>query len=257
MNADVPGLEKIDSGRTCPICGKRLYEQRVWGGMVIPMMCECELARIKEENEDYSKRKFQSRVEENRRRSGFPSKQIKQTFDNFVERQGTRKALSISKIYAERFPNVTHGIIFIGSCGSGKTHLASAIGNEVLGKGYSVKFISAYEIYTAVLDSYRDFDGSEGAVTEPYKYSSLLIIDDIGTTPPTEKSKAVFHSIIEYRMNREKPTIFTSNLTLDELSDKLDARTIDRIPEGFKTILLQCASYRKIENRKRDDLKGG
>lgn len=250
-NPDIPGLKKIDNGRTCPICGAKLYDQQVgFGNLVIPMKCDCEIAEIKKREEAEKKWKQQERIKNNRQKSGFPPKQKKQTFDNFSERQGIRKALSISRAFAERFPNVTRGILFVGSCGSGKTHLASAIGNEVLNKGYTVKFIPAYELYTAVLNTYKSFDESEDEVTEPYKRCKLLIIDDIGTTPPTDKSKAVLHSIIEYRMNYEKPTILTSNLTLDELADKLDSRTIDRIPEGFKTILLQAMSYRTIENRK-------
>lgn len=250
MNPDVPGLKKIDNGRTCPKCGTKLYDQQVGFGIVIPMKCECEIAEIKKQEEAEKERKRQERIERNRQGSGIPTKQRKQTFDNFAARQGVLKALSASKEYAERFPKVTHGILFIGPCGSGKTHLASAIGHEVLEKGYTVKFISAYELYIAVLNTYKGFEESEAELTEPLKRCRLLIIDDIGTTPPTDKSKAVLHSIIEYRMNYEKPTLLTSNLTLDELADKLDSRTIDRLYEGFKTYLLQQMSYRKIVNRK-------
>ena len=59
---DFPNLEKIDSGRVCPICGAHLYEQKAFGGMIIPMMCECELTKIKKEREEFKQRQFASRV---------------------------------------------------------------------------------------------------------------------------------------------------------------------------------------------------
>ena len=249
MNSDIPYLEKIDSGRICPECGAHLYEQKAFGRLIIPMMCECELNRRRKEREEFERRKAEARLKELRHKSGIPAKQRNQTFENFFPRKGTKNILSVSKKYADDFPNVEKGLLFIGKYGSGKTHLATAIANTVLDKGYSVKWVTAKEIYDKVRDTFTSYDVSEDDVLRPYKRCKLLIIDDIGTTPPTEYAKSVFHSIIDYRMNYQRFTIMTSNLNLDSLRKKLDERTVDRIPEGFETYTWTAASYRHKENR--------
>ena len=164
MISEFEGLERIDTGKDCPTCGRRLYKQKAFGGIIIPMMCECEKERKQKEDEERKARKLNTRIKENTLNSGFEKKQLNQTFDTFIERKGTEKALIAAKRFTEIFPNINCGLIFIGPCGSGKTHIASSIGNAILKKGYSVKFITGYELFEKVQDTYSGFEISEKMV---------------------------------------------------------------------------------------------
>lgn len=259
MNSKVPpeiynveGLTPIPLNEKCPVCGDELFKVIVYGGAEIPFLCSCkrekekkEQDRRKAEEEQAKKLSENERVKQLRKASNYPEKQKTKTLENFVLIKGTETAFNAAQRFIGKVPNVRKGILFIGACGSGKTHLAAAIGNSVLDKGYSVKFITAYDLYEQIMDTYTGFEKSEHDVTNQLKTCYLLIIDDIGTTPPTKRAKAVLHSIIDSRMNREKPTILTTNLTMKELAEELDSRTIDRIPEGFVTFTITASSYRK------------
>lgn len=247
MTSEFKGLEKIDSGRKCPNCGRHLYEQRAYGNIVIPMMCECELAKRKAEREAFEKRKRERKIELLRQNSGLPKKQLGQNFENFQVRKGTESALKAAKIFVDKFPNIVHGLLLIGPCGSGKTHIAAAIANEILNKGYSVKFITALEIFEQTRSSYGISGVSEASIINPIKTCKLLIIDDIGVSSPTEWNKSLLQSIIDYRMNYENPTVLTTNLNMSELKERLDPRTYDRLSEGFRTFSVIAESFRKRE----------
>lgn len=245
----IENLKKIPTGEHCLKCGEDLYVVEIgYGGITVPYDCSCKKAE-KEAEEKRSEKKFKLKEEERIKSlhdsSGFPPKLKKCYLDNFDLIKGTETAFNAAQRFSDKFPNVRKGILFIGTCGSGKSHLAAAIGNEALNKGYSVKFITAYDLYERIMDTYTSFDKSEYSITSPLKKCCLLIIDDIGTTAPTKRAKAVLHSIIDSRMNSEKPTILTTNLTMKELAEELDSRTIDRIPEGFVTFTITAQSYRK------------
>lgn len=249
---DVDGLEKVSLGKHCPNCGEELFKIIAYGGLPIPYECSCKKAareaeekqqQIKEERN--KRRKEIERIKRLHELSDFPPKQQKQFIDNFELLKGTETAFNATQRFIGKVPDVRKGILFIGACGSGKTHLAAAIGNAVLDKGYSVKFITADKLYKNVRSTYTSFDMTENDILSPLEKCYLLIIDDVGTTAPTKWAKSVLHSLIDSRMNSEKPTILTTNLTMKELAEELDSRTIDRIPEGFVTFTITAPSYRK------------
>lgn len=249
---DVDGLEKVSLGKNCPNCGEELFKIIAYGGLPIPYECSCKkAAREEEEKQRLLKEKLEKKHKEKVRiqhlheASDFPKKQQKQFIGNFEPIKGTETALEASKRFIDKVPGVRKGILFIGACGSGKTHLAAAIGNAVIDKGYSVKFITADKLYKKVRSTYTSFEITENDILAPLEKCYLLIIDDVGTTAPTKWAKSVLHSLIDSRMNAEKPTIMTTNLTMKELSEELDSRTIDRIPEGFVTFTITASSYRK------------
>ncbi len=237
-------IEKVSLNKICPNCGKPLYGTYIMGNL-IPFTCACELEKAAQEEKDRKEYERKKKIKMNRYYSGFPKKQEKQRFENFEQRAECDRLYRTCKKYVEMFSEMKKGLLLIGSCGAGKTHLACAIGNELLDRGYTVRFCRATDIFERLRGSYSGSEESEYDIISEYKNCRLLIIDDVGVTAPSEWSKAILQSLIDDRINNERPTIMTTNLSQEELGKKLDARTMDRITEGFYVVTTQAKSYRQ------------
>lgn len=107
------------------------------------------------------------------------------------------------------------GLYLSGSFGSGKTYLIAALFNELAKKNVS----SALVYYPELLRSLKSSFGSDYEERFDFiKTVPLLLLDDIGAESTTAWSRdEVLGPILQYRMEEELPTFFTSNLTLKEL----------------------------------------
>jgi len=141
------------------------------------------------------------------------------------------------------------GIYLTGSFGSGKTYLIAALFNEMAKKGVRSALIYYPEFLRSLKASFQtDY-------IEQFNYIKkvpLLLLDDIGAENCSNWSRdEVLGPILQYRMESQLPTFFTSNLTLEELEnslaitkngvDKIKAR---RIVERIKqlTVSLELVS---------------
>lgn len=111
------------------------------------------------------------------------------------------------------------GLYLSGSFGSGKTYLIAALFNELAKKNIS----SALVYYPELLRSLKSSFGSDYEEKFDFiKTVPLLLLDDIGAENTTSWSRdEVLGPILQYRMEEELPTFFTSNLTLSELEASL------------------------------------
>lgn len=87
-------------------------------------------------------------------------------------------------------------------------------------------FISVPELLSCARELINK-GGSEVNMIEKYKTCRLLVLDDFGSEKLTEWAYTILYAIISYRYDYMKPTIYTSNFSLDELATKLQD---DRIP---------------------------
>lgn len=107
--------------------------------------------------------------------------------------------------------------------------------NEINGQCY---FVAACDL---VYELKATFDKttalSENDVINKYKTCHLLLLDDFGTTIPSEWMYQVIYTIINYRYEQLLPTIFTSNLDLNALSEFFkDGRIPSRIERMGKVV---------------------
>lgn len=114
--------------------------------------------------------------------------------------------------------------IFSKTKGSGKTMLSCCILNEI-SKRYigSVKFINALDLLEMTKKGYQH----EETEIENLHMCRVLIIDDIGVQLDREWVNTVFYRLINERYSNRKVTIYTSNMSINDL--KMDDRIIDRI----------------------------
>ncbi len=156
------------------------------------------------------------------------------TFDNLDPRRdlpkedqaNLRRATEIAREFAE---SPQGWLVLMGPFGSGKTHLAAAIGNVQAAHGMSVLFVTVPDL----LDHLRATFAPNSTV--PYdkrftqvKTAPLLILDDLGLDSATPWAREKLHQILNYRYNARLPTVITTAHTSDDL-DKADVRLTTRI----------------------------
>ena len=88
-------------------------------------------------------------------------------------------------------------------------------------------------------DNIRREDMSESQLINGYSGVEVLFIDDIGTEKTTDWAQQTLYTIIDRRYRENLQTVITSNLSLNELSDKTGDRITSRIAEMCKVIELK------------------
>ena len=140
--------------------------------------------------------------------------------------------------------NNPKGIYLHGSFGSGKTYLISALFNELAKSGTTSVIIHTPELLRSLKDSFST-DYSEKFYL--LKHTPLLLLDDIGAEYLTAWGRdEVIEPILQYRMDEELPTFFTSNFTILELekhfttaSNSIDKVKARRIIERIKQLSVE------------------
>ncbi len=152
------------------------------------------------------------------------------------------------------FKNKEKSIYLHGSFGSGKTYLIAALFNELAKKNVKGIVIHLPEFLRGLKESFST-DYSEKF--DLIKKIPLLLIDDIGAEYLTGWARdEVLEPILQYRMDENLATFFTSNFTIDELEkhlavtsnsyDRVKAkRIIERIKQLSEPIELISKNYRE------------
>ncbi|TDX29129.1 DNA replication protein DnaC [Modicisalibacter xianhensis] len=205
-------------------------------------------AEIEQAGESAAKR----RLEKLREGSMIPRRFQAKTLANF-EHGGSRdkaQRVAVCKAYVERFTDRLEqggGLVFTGGVGTGKSHLAYAIGNALLAQGYRVMGIDVYELIDLIKE--RAFGKKESSERDAIKAFvaglDLLILDEIGAQLGTEWERLMLFKIINERYKAQLPTILISNVDSEKLGEYLGERIVDRMQEGGgATLTLDWESYR-------------
>jgi len=164
-------------------------------------------------------------------RARIPQRYRACAFKNFdVLNDSLRDALKIAKQFVKNYPVQDVGLLFIGPCGVGKTHLAAAILRELMeAKEAACLFYDFRELIRDIQATFTPDSGlTESDVLAPVFESDVLVLDELGAKRSSAwVEETVFH-IINHRYNRKRLTIFTSNYP-DADGDAEDTR-----PEFFK-----------------------
>jgi len=171
------------------------------------------------------------------------------------ENPSLKEAHEIAKKYAEDYPvfeeGKPNGLLFMGPCGVGKTHLAVGILNEIFfKKKCPAKFVELGELYRDIKATYGSAETSEYDILYPLASSELLLIDEIGCLNSPWAQEILLY-LISHRYNRNLPTIITTNY-FDEpqggeatLSERIGARTRSRLYEMCRTVLMYGEDFRR------------
>lgn len=183
--------------------------------------------------------------------AAIPKRFMERTLGNFVsETPEQTKAHAIASGYAENFRDCMksgRSLVFCGTPGTGKTHLAIGIAHQAITDGYSAGFISAMNAVRRVRESYRrGSDETERQAIDAFARPDLLILDEVGQQRGTDDEAMLLFDIINARYEAVRPTIVISNLDLAGIRKYLGDRSFDRLREGGGTaVQFTWESYRK------------
>ena len=152
----------------------------------------------------------------------------------------------IKELLTFNFMYKKSSILLMGPCGTGKSHLAQAIGFKAIQKGIDVLFITHDKLQQDLQKAKAT--GCFSNRIRKYAKVPLLIIDDFGLKPFKSEQDEDFHEVIAERYEVFS-TIITSNLAFREwqkifINKLLGSATIDRVRHRAKEIILDGKSYR-------------
>jgi DNA replication protein DnaC len=206
------------------------------------------------------------------------------SFHNYYPKNDSQYfAHSFASRLVDDYPAVDSGLLFMGTVGVGKTHLAIAVLKGLIEKkGVSCLFYESGSLLKAIQDSYNPVSQtSEMRVLAPVFQAEVLVLDELGATVPTNWVRDTLYQIINTRYNNRKLTIFTTNY-LDEakavadseaadpkrrsrtfaadrvqelttLEDRIGTPLRSRLYEMCKKVLIQGDDYRKRLDQRRFD----
>lgn len=131
-----------------------------------------------------------------------------------------------------------HSVYIYGSVGSGKSVKAAWLMMEWIRLRFLHSMMVRNAVFTTCGDLLQELRNSyntgskttEAEIVQLYKQIDILVLDDIGVMNTTDWTFNALYTIINYRYSHFKSTIYTSNLSLEQLSDLLhDDRISDRI----------------------------
>lgn len=151
------------------------------------------------------------------------------------------------------YPAIERGLLFMGTVGVGKTHLAVSILKGLTERGFTCIFYEFGALLKEIQDSYNSHtQTSELKVLTPILEAEVLVLDEIGASKPTEWVRDTMAHIINTRYNDKKLTIFTTNY-LDErrnereetLEDRIGVRLRSRLFEMCRTVPIAGEDFRR------------
>jgi DNA replication protein DnaC len=247
--------------KVCPHCGRELQAewvefppalQRKYGKQgewyYHPCTPECEK---KNDQREWEHMRRDARVATLRNRSGLSKRMRGYTFANFKPYFSPSAARAAEKVENylrswEENREFGKGLYFCGGVGTGKTHLAVAVMNELMQrKRVPSLFVTVPEFLDNLREAYmipgRDLDEWMDTV----KNADLLVLDDLGSERPTEWVRERLFVIVNHRYREVLPTLFTSNIGPRDLATQLGERTASRIIAMCDWISLEGDDYRE------------
>jgi DNA replication protein DnaC len=185
-----------------------------------------------------------ARVERLIAESRIPKRYEHCTLDSYLPNNESQKK---AKLYVQRFldkyPRIDIGLLFLGTCGVGKTHLAVALLKQVLTEtGDGGLFYDFRDLLREIQASWNSVSQtSELEVLRPVLESKVLVLDELGANKPTDWVRDTIAHIINCRYNDERLTIFTSNY-LDTPAKQGEENLADRIGTRLRSRLYEMCT---------------
>jgi len=233
----------------CKECGKLLTwkELKIGQDQEIPILaCEEHLDTLRKKTQKQRFESINSSIDAVLNVRNIPPRFRHCSFQNFQAVDDSRKKnLRISKEYVGKH-GFGQGLFFTGPNGTGKTHLAVAILRELSLKGELHWFFvkTPYLLMRIRQVFKKESSNSEESLIDQFIDYDYLVIDELGVEKITDWSLQTLYLIIDGRSDCLKSTIITSNLSLQEIEEKIDPRIASRIVGMSKVVRFESDDWR-------------
>ncbi|MDE3136131.1 MAG: ATP-binding protein [Acidobacteriota bacterium] len=209
-----------------------------------------------------------------RERARIPARYENRDFENFdvdpydhqePDAASWSKSLKEARLVVESFAREypagsDHGLLLMGPCGVGKTHLAVAALKVLAARGHEGVFYDYRDLLKQIQASYNpESQTTEMEVLEPVLKAEVLLLDDLGSSKPSAWALETVGHILNARYNDNRVTIITTNyldaprsgdsgrqmVREDILADRIGQRIRSRLYEICRTVIIHAADYRE------------
>ncbi len=181
--------------------------------------------------------------------------------DNAAYNASLREARFLAERFAQEYPaQKEFGLLFMGSCGAGKTHLGVAILRALIEKGVDCLFCDFRELLKSIQSSYNPVSqATEMEILTPVLETEVLLLDDLGASKPSLWVLDTVAHILNSRYNEKRVTLLTTNYLdvsatreagssvarEDTLADRIGERIRSRLYEMCRVVPLQAEDFRR------------
>lgn len=186
-------------------------------------------------------------------KSGIGARFQEASFEKWDEAlSGQKKAGLFARNYVDAFADVRaagRSAVFVGNTGTGKTYLASAIGLELIRRGYTVRYTTAFNAFVQFRQTWSPGScyASANQFIAELASSHLLILDEVWGSfcKETEREMEMLFQILDRRYTAKLPSILISHLSTSALRQFLSDRVANRLNEnGLGVVAFDWTSRR-------------
>jgi DNA replication protein DnaC len=181
----------------------------------------------------------------------FPHYKTLDTFD-FKSQPSLNKVL-VTELMKCEYIDKRENLLLVGNSGTGKTHLATALGIAACAQGKRVRFFRVTEIITQLMEAREDRDLLR--LRKQLSKLDLLILDELGYVPASKVGSELLFDVISSAYERQS-LIVTTNLPFENWtevlsSERLTGATLDRLTHRCHILEASGESYRLQDAKRR------
>ena len=130
-------------------------------------------------------------------------------------------------------------MLISGNTGVGKTYLLDSICNKLIEKNVVVNYYTAFALSDLFLKYRSSFNEAKAGLLDGVLTCDVLIIDDLGSESNIKNNEEYFYSLFNERLVKNKSTIITSNLDMEQLLYRYGERTFSRLCNKSNSVIIK------------------
>ncbi|MCI8667494.1 MAG: ATP-binding protein [Dorea sp.] len=153
--------------------------------------------------------------------------------------ESIRTALKVCHTFVDTFSQEFHNLLLYGDTGVGKTFLSHCIAKELIDTSCSVLYFTAAQLFDVFAENTFGRHGEQDSDIQEHIYGcDLLIIDDLGTELANSFTVSQLFICLNERILRQRATIISTNLALEDIKSIYSERTFSRISSHYTILRL-------------------